>query len=110
MTDSMFELVSAQLKDVEKAVYGMGEYQFKRTYSHFEVSSNRWFLMTSQQCEKHLKKMFDTSPLSHVQISPHHQRLFKEAENIYQYPWSKLVFHTCRLSLFKRHGRKLNVY
>ena len=60
LNDSMFELVSAQLKDVEKAVYGMGEYQFKPTYSHFEVSSNRWFLMTSQQREKHLKKMFDT--------------------------------------------------
>ncbi len=54
----MFELVTMQSKEVEKAVIGMGEYSFKPAYKKLEVSSDRWFLMSSDQRQRHLKKVF----------------------------------------------------
>lgn len=54
----MFELVVAQSNEVEKAVIGMGEYRFKSAYKHVEVSSDKWFFMTMEQRQAHLKKVF----------------------------------------------------
>ena len=51
LTNSMFTLVTDQLKQVEKAVIGMGEYQFKPSYRCLEISSDRWFMMSSDQTE-----------------------------------------------------------
>ena len=55
----MFDLVKIQLKEIEKAVTGMGEYRFKPAYKCLEVGTDKWFLMSSHQREKHLKKVFD---------------------------------------------------
>ena len=60
----MYELVTEQIKEVEKAVIGMGEYKFKLAYTHLEVPSNKWFLMTSEQRQRHLKKVIDMSSVS----------------------------------------------
>ena len=35
LTNNMFDLVNDQLLEVEKAVYGMGEYRFKSQYKHW---------------------------------------------------------------------------
>ena len=59
LTDNMFDLINIQLKEIEKAIIGMGEYRFKPAYGNLEVASNKWFLMSSQQREKHMKKVFD---------------------------------------------------
>ena len=58
LIDNMFDLVIAQSNEVEKAVIGMGEYQFKPAYKHLEVSSNKWLMMSTEQRQKHLKKIF----------------------------------------------------
>ena len=55
----MFDLVKIQLKEIEKAVIGMGEYRFKPAYKCLEVGTDKWFLMSSQQRDKHLKRVFD---------------------------------------------------
>jgi len=60
----MYELVNEQIKEVEKAVIGMGECKFKLAYSHLEVPSNKWFLMTSEQRQRHLKKVIDMSSVA----------------------------------------------
>ena len=57
----MYTLVTDQMKEVEKAVINMGEYQFKPEYKSLEVSSERWFLMSCDQRQKHLKKVLDKS-------------------------------------------------
>ena len=59
LTDNMFDLINVQLKEVEKAIIGMGEYRFKPAYKCLEVASKKWFSMSSHQREKHLKKVFD---------------------------------------------------
>ena len=41
----------------------MGEYRFKPTFKKFEINSSRWFVMTPQQREKHLKKVFEIGSL-----------------------------------------------
>jgi len=46
------------MKEVEKAVIGMGEYF---AYSHLEVPSSKWFSMSSDQRKRHLKKVTDVS-------------------------------------------------
>lgn len=55
----MFDLVKIQLKEIEKAVVGMGEYRFKSAYKCLEVGTDKWFLVSSHQRDKHLKKVFD---------------------------------------------------
>lgn len=45
--NSMYVLVKDQVKEVEKAVIGMGEYQFKPSYRHLEFASDKWFVMSS---------------------------------------------------------------
>ena len=47
LVNNMYNLVEEQLKEVEKAVIGMGEYQFKLAYTHLEVSSSKWFSMST---------------------------------------------------------------
>ena len=57
----MFNLINSQIKEIEKAVIGMGEYRFKPSYRCLELSSSKWFTMSSHQREKHLKKVFQKS-------------------------------------------------
>ena len=58
LANNMFDLVNAQTKVVEKAVYGMGEYKFKPTYKRLDVGSSKWFVMSCEQRQKHLRKVF----------------------------------------------------
>ena len=44
--------------EVEKAVIGMGEYRFKPAYKRVEVCSDKWFVMSPEQRQAHLKKVF----------------------------------------------------
>lgn len=57
LADNMFGLVNTQSKEVEKAVFGMGEYRFKAAYKSLEVESGRWFMMSCDQRQRHLKKV-----------------------------------------------------
>lgn len=54
---NMYDLIENQSKEVEKAVYGMGEYQFKAACKSLEVDSSKWFMMLSEQHQKHLRKV-----------------------------------------------------
>ena len=54
--NNMYDLVTLQSKEVEKAVYyGMGEYKFCSKYDFLQIDSTQWFLKTSEQRQKHLK-------------------------------------------------------
>ena len=57
--NNMYDLVTMQSKEVEKAVYGMGEYKFRFEYDFLQIDSTRWFLKTGEQRQKHLKAVFD---------------------------------------------------
>ena len=48
----MHGLVENQSKEVEKAVYGMGEYQFKPAYKSLEVECSKWFMMSCEQRQR----------------------------------------------------------
>ena len=61
LTNNMFDLVNDQLQEIEKAVHGMGEYRFKSQYKHLELDSSKRFMMSPQQRQKHLKKVFQQS-------------------------------------------------
>lgn len=52
LTDNMLDQVNTQSKEVEKAVYSMGEYRFKPAYKSLEVESSKWFMMSCDQCLK----------------------------------------------------------
>lgn len=62
--NNMYELVTMQSKEVEKAVYGMGEYKFCTKYEFLQVDSSEWFLKTKEQRQKHTKSVFEVS-ISH---------------------------------------------
>ena len=53
LANNVYTLVTDQMKEVEKAVINMGEYQFKPGYKSLEVSSERWFMMSCDQRQKH---------------------------------------------------------
>ena len=44
----MLDLISDQLQEIVRAVYGMGEYRFKLQYKHLELNSSKWFRVTPQ--------------------------------------------------------------
>ena len=71
VTNNMFDLVNDQLQEIEKAVHGMGEYRFKSQYKHLELDSSKWFMMSPEQRQKHLNKVFQQSciPYRHDQQS-----------------------------------------
>ena len=56
LVSNMHALVENQSKEVEKSVYGMGEYQFKPVYNSLEVDSSKWLMMSCEQCQRHLRK------------------------------------------------------
>ena len=64
LADNMFELVNTQSKEVEKAVFAMGEYRFKPAYKSLDVESSKWFMMSSDQRQKHLKKVWSMQSTS----------------------------------------------
>ena len=53
----MFKLVIDQSQEVEKVVIGMGEYRFKPAYQHLNVETTKWFKMSPEQRQKHMKKV-----------------------------------------------------
>lgn len=53
----MFKLVTDQSQEVEKAVIGMGEYCFKPAYQYLTVDTARWFQMSPEQSQRHMKKV-----------------------------------------------------
>ena len=68
--NNMYDLVTLQSKEVEKAVYGMGEYKFCSKYDFLQIDSTQWFLKTSEQRQKHLKAVFETCA-SHPSVIHH---------------------------------------
>ena len=52
-------------KEVEKAIYGMGEYRFRPNYKHLEFESSQWFRMTPDQRKKAAKKVFREGCISY---------------------------------------------
>ena len=58
LSNNMYELIMNQQKEVEKAIYGMGEYKFRPSYRHLEIENSRWFRMTPDQRKKAAAKVF----------------------------------------------------
>ena len=58
LSDKLYSLVVSQQKEVEKAIYGMGEYKFKENYGHLTVESAQWFKMTPEQRKAIISKAF----------------------------------------------------
>ena len=58
----MKELIDEQEKEVERAVFKRGKYEFEDDYRHLEVPEAKWFRMTPQQRKKHLQKVATTLP------------------------------------------------
>ena len=59
LTNNMYTLITDQFKEIEKAVIGMGEYQFKLAYKSLEISSDQWFKMSCEQRKNHLKRVIE---------------------------------------------------
>ena len=58
LADKMFSLINSQIKEIEKAVIGMGEYRFKPSYRCLELSSSKCFTMSTREAlEKGFSKM-----------------------------------------------------
>ena len=57
LTEKMFELVLMQSKEVEKAIIGMGEYNFKEAYRCLEIKCDKWFMMSADQRQLSLECM-----------------------------------------------------
>ena len=53
---NMHDLVENQSKELQKAGYDMGEYQFKPAYKSLEVDSSKRFMMSCEQWQKPPKK------------------------------------------------------
>ena len=49
LTNNMYTLITDQFHEIEKAVIGMGEYQFKLANKSLEISSDQWFKMSCEQ-------------------------------------------------------------
>ena len=64
LNDNMYQVISDQYKEVERAVYKMDEYQFKENYRHLEIDTTRWFRMTLEQRIEHLQKVFKMSNIA----------------------------------------------
>ena len=56
LANNMYELIMNEQKEVDKAIYGMGEYRFRPNYKHLKFESSQWFRMTPDQRKKAAKK------------------------------------------------------
>ena len=68
LNNKLYQLVIDQQKEVERSIFGMGEYKFKANYRHLEIDSSRWFLMTAEQRKKHIKRVFTIQSISFESI------------------------------------------
>ena len=57
LSNKLYDLIINQQKEVEKAIYGMGEYKFKDAYWHLEIESAWWFKMTPDQRRNAIQKV-----------------------------------------------------
>ena len=67
-------LVEQQKREVERAVIGYGVYQLKPQYSFLAVPEEKWFRMTQDQRQLHLRKFQSTQypyPHHHYQHTNH---------------------------------------
>ena len=55
------EVIDEQQREIERAVIRRGKLEFKEEYRFLEVDESKWFQMTKQQREKHMKKISNTS-------------------------------------------------
>lgn len=51
------EVIDEQEREVERAVIGRGKYEFKEEYSNLKVSEVKWFRMSKEEREAHLRKV-----------------------------------------------------
>ena len=59
LSDRLYDLIIDQHKEIEKAIYGMGEYKFKESYQHLEIESAKWFKMTPDQRRNAIRKVMN---------------------------------------------------
>ena len=104
LVSNMYDLIENQSKEVEKAVYGMGEYQFKAAYKSLEVDSSKWFMMSSEQRQEHLRKVLlmqntqfeEGTPFTsginqskHLLIPPEHSGIISLSSELLNRTWMK---------------------
>ena len=57
---SILELVREQQHELERTAIRRGKYRFQDAYSHLKVAERKWFGMTTEQREGHMKKVAHT--------------------------------------------------
>ena len=85
------ELVDEQYHEVERAIIGRGKYELLRPgYKSWEVAKSKWFKMSSQQREQHLKRFNNEmleesscgSTMSHTTTNPERMSLSVAVEGV----------------------------
>lgn len=61
--EKLKQLISEQDREAERALIGRGKYELRPQYVTFHVPEVRWFAMSVQQREQHLKKFSNASVL-----------------------------------------------
>ena len=69
LTEKLREVIDEQEKEVERAIIGRGKYRFKEEYQSLQVAENKWFKMTTDQRQTHLRKVL-TMPVKNSQPMP----------------------------------------
>ena len=54
------EFVNEQTEEIEKAVINQGKYKLKKEYGYLHIQESKWFKMSQNQRETHVKKLHTT--------------------------------------------------
>ena len=59
--EKLKQLIYEQDREIERAIIGRGKYELRPQYTSFHVPEVKWFVMSIQQREQHLRKFFNAS-------------------------------------------------
>ena len=106
LVNNMHQLVTEQIKEVEKAVIGMGEYKFRLAYNHLELPSKKWFLMTTEQGQQHLKEVIDILSVSLEDTSTSSSSIVPGTTNTRTLYFSRKLWHYYCVRAFRSYMEK----
>ena len=67
LVNHLKDAIDEQEREVERAVIGRGKYRFKDDYAALEICEAKWFKMSIQQRQSHLKKVATVGVVSNTQ-------------------------------------------
>ena len=62
---SLEDTAKSQARELEKAIYGIGEFRLSDDFKHLAKTADKWVKMTSEQRDAHIKRCF-SSPLDKI--------------------------------------------